>query len=145
MSVILLVFVLGFIKNVLSMQMYDPFISLLVFYMLLLPLIQGGLSKKMGVLRIQMYHPFISLFVFYIFLFLPLIQSGLSMQMGVLSIQMYHSFSSLFVFFFYILLVFLKPFIQGGLKHHEEEVVSYFSDDPGSVMITNIPSRCVHS
>lgn len=33
-----------------------------------------------------------------------------------------------------------KRFSMGGLKHHEEEVVSYFSDDPSSVMITNIPS-----
>jgi len=33
-----------------------------------------------------------------------------------------------------------KRFPIGGLKHHEEEVISYFSDDPGAIMITNIPS-----
>lgn len=32
-------------------------------------------------------------------------------------------------------------FIQGGLKHHEEEVISYFSDDPSAIMISTVPSR----
>ena len=60
--------------------------------------------------------------------------------------SMYHSFISIiFPFFLHFAWFFFDPLIQGGLKHHEEEVVSYFSDDPSSVMITNIPSRCVHS
>lgn len=31
--------------------------------------------------------------------------------------------------------------IKGGLKHHEEEVISYFSDDPSAIMISTVPSR----
>ncbi|XP_068728158.1 R3H domain-containing protein 4-like [Montipora capricornis] len=33
-----------------------------------------------------------------------------------------------------------KRFPLGGLKHHEEELISYFSDDPSAVMISNLPS-----
>lgn len=33
-----------------------------------------------------------------------------------------------------------KRFPMGGLKHHEEEVISCFSDDPGAIMISTVPS-----
>lgn len=34
---------------------------------------------------------------------------------------------------------------QGGLKHHEDEVISYFSSDPSAVMVSNVPSRLVYA
>lgn len=32
-------------------------------------------------------------------------------------------------------------FQQGTLKHYEKELISFFSDDPNAVMISNVPSR----